>query len=152
MPIEFSVEPFSDKLVAEFMPLLVQHYNELMKDRDIPLSPDFQRYYALAQARMVHVVTARKEGELVGYAVNILQKGNHYSTASYAANDIIFIRKDLRKGMTGIHLLKFMEEDLRKLGITFIQMHVKPEPDFGPVLLKMGYRHFETIYQMRLDK
>ncbi len=150
MAIEFTVEPFSDKIVMELMPLLRDHYDELMKDRDIPLSPDFSRYYALAQARMVHIVTAREKGELVGYAVNILQKGNHYSTASYATNDIIFLRKKFRKGMTGVRLLKFMEEELKKLGITFIQMHVKPDPDFGPVLLKMGYRHFETIYQRRI--
>ncbi len=148
----FRRETFSDALMVEILPLLKEHYDELMKHKDIPLSPDIQRYYAFAQAGLLHIVTCRDdEGKMIGYAVCILMKGLHYSTVNFASNDLIFITKKHRNGIAGIRLLRFMEEDLKSLGtIDIIQMHVKREPDFSPILLHDGYEHFETIFQKRI--
>lgn len=148
--IVYAVEPFSDALLCEFLPLLQEHYRELWKHPDIPLSPDLQRYYFFANNGMLHIVTARQDGELIGYAVNIMMKGLHYSTAGFASNDLVFVSKSHRKGLVGIRLLRFMEEKLKEAGVHFIQMHVKPEPDFSPVLKKSGYELFETIYMKRV--
>lgn len=150
--MKFQREPFSDALMVEILPLLKEHYDELMKHRDIPLSPDIQRYYQFANAGLLHIVTCREDtGKLIGYAVCILMKGLHYSTVNFASNDLVFVTKEHRTGLTGTRLLRFMEEDLKTLGnIDFIQMHVKREPDFSPILLHDGYEHFETIYQKRI--
>ena len=146
----FAVEPFSDAAIMEAMPLLRAHYEELWMHKDIPLSPDFQRYYAFAQAGLLHYCTARVNGELVGYCLSVLSRGLHYSTVNFATNDILFIRKDYRKGMAGMRLLRFMEEELSKMNITFIQMHIKYDPDYSPLLGKMGYDPFEKIMMKRI--
>ena len=149
--VVYAVEPFSDALIVEILPLLRDHYNELIDDPDIPLSPDLSRYYAMAGANLIHIVTARSEGELVGYTVNLLMRGLHYSTKIFATNDLVFVRKDFRKGVVGIRLLKVMEEELKKLGVHYICMHVKPFPDFGPVLKRMGYGVWETIWKKQIN-
>ncbi len=151
MKIAYALEPFSDALLCEFLPLLKEHYAELWKHRDIPLSPDFQRYYAMSQAGMLHIVTARSEGKLIGYCVSMLMKGLHYSGAGFASVDIVYLDREYRKGLVAYRMLEFMESDLKGKGITFIQHHVKPEPDFSPLLSRMGFEDFEKIMMKRIN-
>ena len=62
-----------------------------------------------------------------------------------AANDVLFLRHDLRLGTTGIKLLKFSEQQLKLLNVNKITWHVKFAKDFRPILHRMGYADEDVI-------
>lgn len=138
-------------MIDEVGPLLEEHYKEIAHYQDIPLEPNIERYLELEHAGSVLVFTARDHvKKLIGYAVFIVNKNLHYNSSVQASQDIIFIRKENRG--TGGRLIKFCDEELRKLGVQAVYHHVKTKHNFGPLLERFGYEAVDVIYAKRLDK
>ena len=117
MAITFQAESFEQTL-PEFSYLLPQHWEELALQKDkVPLSPQFDIYFERERNNHLIFVTARDEGEIVGYFIGFIAQGLHYSTCKTCHLDIFYIRKDYRKGRMGIRLFKFVEEELKKRGV-----------------------------------
>lgn len=148
--IDFQIEPFSDRLYAEVLPLLKEHYRELRGDKGPVFSPDTQRYWWMANNGLLRIATARIGDKLVGYCVNLLSKGLHYSETVYAGNDIFYLAPSVRTGATAIRFIEFVEQDLKTIGVHVAQWHVKPHPDFSPLLRRKGYHLLETIWEKNL--
>jgi hypothetical protein len=150
--IKFGVEKLS-MLWEEVFPLLNEHYKEVSKYHDIKLDPDVTSYKMLEDAGALAVYTARKDtGELVGYAAYVVRMNMHYQSSCQAMQDVIFLAKEYRQGMTGYKLIKYADERLQELGIQVVYHHVKEKLDFGPVLKRLGYEPVERIWARRLDK
>jgi GNAT superfamily N-acetyltransferase len=130
----------------EIEPLMRQHYEEiaLYKDR-IPLAPDWGRYRHMEETQSLAVYTAREDGALIGYSVFLLSYHLHYVHTLVAANDVLFLDRDHRKGSTGIKLIKHSEQELKKLGVERIMWHVKFDHDFRAILHRLGYADEEAI-------
>jgi len=131
---------------ADAEPLLRQHYEEiaLYKER-VPLAPDWGRYEHLEATRSLPIYTARRDGRLIGYSVFLLSYHLHYVHTLVAANDILYLDPEHRKGTTGIKLIKYSEAELKKLGVDRILWHVKFDHDFRKILHRLGYRDEEAI-------
>lgn len=142
----YAREPFED-LYEELLPLVEQHYEEIAwrKDR-VPLAIDYERYSRMAGEGMLLCYTARKGSVLVGYAVFFLSHHPHYSETVFGANDIVWLRKDLRGGGHGKLLIDYCETDLKALGAQVISWHVKPQIDFGPLLSTVGYDPQDRVW------
>lgn len=69
----------------------------------------------------------------------------HYKDLIVATNDVIFLKKEYRLGITGIKLLKYSEQKIRELGAKKITWHVKYSNDFRPILHRMGYSDEDVI-------
>lgn len=142
----FKVEPLQD-ILLEMAPLLVEHWLEIGVNREqIPLSPDFSKYIALQDAGVLHCVSVRVEGKLVGYSLTFLQPHLHYSKNLFALNDIIFISKDYRKGTLGFKLIKFVEDEMKRKDVSKIVYHIKTAHNFGKILERLGYTAEEINY------
>lgn len=134
-----------DQCCEDIQPLLAQHWNEVALYRDeIPLAPDFDRYRAMEAAGGLVLLTARREGQLIGYSVFFVSQHPHYSTCRIASNDVLFLRADCR-GPLGIRLIRESERVLSDAGVQRIVWHVKPRNDWSSVLERMGYQHEEII-------
>lgn len=126
--------------------LLKDHYTELTLNKEfITLNPDWDRYFELELKNKFHCFTARNYGELVGYSAFFVDTNIHYRDLLVAANDVLFLRHDLRLGTTGIKLLKFSEQQLKLLNVNKITWHVKFAKDFRPILHRMGYADEDVI-------
>lgn len=133
-------------IAGEVQPLLDKHYDELTLNKDrVRLNPVWARYYAMEDAGVFHALTARLDGELVGYSGWIVQPHLHYADIIVAQNDVLYLRKDLRQGMTGVRFLRYAELEMRKLGAHKLTWHVKAANDFRPILHRMGYSDEDTI-------
>ena len=65
--IEFKEEGYDD-VINEILPLLEGHWQEIALNQDtIKLNPDYEQYKVLFKAGAMRMVTAREDGELVGY-------------------------------------------------------------------------------------
>lgn len=131
--------------------LLELHWNEVALNKDhIKLNPDWESYYELEQRGKLRVFTARNRGTLVGYFVVIVNSNLHYKDHLFAANDIIYLHKDYRKGFTGIKLIKFAEECLKEDGVSVLAINTKVHQPFDVVLERLNFSMVERVYSKYL--
>ncbi len=132
---------------GDIEPLLVKHWEEIARFKDMPLDPHWAGYYAAEANGVLRVFTARRDGALLGYGVFF--KGNlHYISSLIFTQDIFFVLPQNR-GLVGARLLMFCDEQLSAEGAQAVYHHVKKSHDFGPVLERMGYEAVDTIYGRR---
>ena len=131
--------------------LLELHWNEVALNKEhIKLNPDWESYYELEQVGNLRIFTARNKGTFVGYFVVIVNSNLHYKDHLFAANDIIYLHKDYRKGFTGIKLIKFAEECLREDGVSVLAINTKVHQPFDVVLERLDFNMVERVYSKYL--
>jgi hypothetical protein len=130
----------------ELSPILPTHYEELCVTKDFPLEPDLAAYDRLNTAGMLKAVTCRNDGELVGYIIFIVQPHLHYMSCITAFEDLYYVKKEYRKGRTGIKLFQFSEKVLKDAGVRRIIMHTKIHMDNSRLFEYLGYKHTDKLF------
>jgi hypothetical protein len=144
--VAFTVEDwFSVKdQMAHLWPL---HWQEVAVNRDqIKLDPDFDTYAAFANAGMLHIVVARKDGEVIGYHFSVVRPHLHYRQSLSAFTDIYFISPEYRTGRTPLRLFQFVEKTLKERGVQKMFTGTKLSLDAGPLFEHMGWTETERLY------
>jgi GNAT superfamily N-acetyltransferase len=148
--MEFALENLA-RVRREIEPLIKQHYDDIALNKDIiKLNPDWEGYARLDNINALRVYTARKDGELVGYFVVIVSKSLHYRDHLFANNDIIFLAKSARKGLTGVKLIKYAIESLAAEGITKLHINTKAHQPFDAILERLNFEEIERVYSLVL--
>ncbi len=141
-------EKLSCQLLEEMNPLLERHYEEIAEHKELmKLNPDYTKYYELERLGMLHTVTVRDEGRLIGYCITFTVKHLHYKDCLMGLNDILFIDKPERNGLLAVRLLKYVEDALREKGVQIIHYHIKVCHDHEQLFERLGYKYFEKIYR-----
>lgn len=131
---------------AEIAPLLEMHYQELTCHKEaIKLAPMWGQYEAIEKAGKLAVFTARESGDLVGYAAFFVAPHLHYADTLCATNDVLFLHPLYRRGATGIRLIRYCEDELKKAGVGKLTWHIKHSLDWSPILMRMGYASEEVM-------
>lgn len=134
------------QMKMEAVELLKEHYQELTLNKDVvKLDVDWERYEHSEKVGCLFSLGAWEDGVLVGYSVFAVSRNGHYKGLKSASNDVLFLRKDKRKGITGIKLIKESEKRLRDMGVKKIVWHVKFGTVLGDILNRMGYVNEEYI-------
>jgi GNAT superfamily N-acetyltransferase len=134
---------------AEARPLWDLHWQEIALDQDvIPLVPDHAAYTALDQADVLHVVTARAEGQLVGYVVGILKPHLHYATTLHYHMDVLWLHPQWRQGLAGYRLLQAVERTVQQRvgGMVKILLGTKQHYDLSTLYARLGYTEIERTW------
>lgn len=148
--MEFALENLA-RVRREIEPLIKQHYDDIALNKDIiKLNPDWEGYARLDNINALRVYTARKDDELVGYFVVIVSKSLHYRDHLFANNDIIFLAKSARKGLTGVKLIKYAIESLAAEGITKLHVNTKAHQPFDAILERLNFEEIERVYSLVL--
>lgn len=135
-----------EKVLPEIKQLLLEHYEELTLNKNkIKLKPVWDRYFDMEQSGKFFALIARIDNQVVGYSGFILDKHLHYEDILVATNDVLFLKKEYRLGMTGIKLLKFSEQYMKNQGANKITWHIKYSNDFRNILYRMGYANEDII-------
>lgn len=144
--ITYAVEAWS-AVQEEMAPLWVKHWEEVALNRDkMPLVPDFANYDTMEQLGMLHIVVARKEGQIVGYHFTIVRPHLHYSTTLCGQTDIYYIAPEHRTGRTPLRLFQFVEKTLKARGVKKLFTGTKLSLNAGPLFEFMGWHPTETLY------
>jgi len=130
----------------ELVPLLPIHYEELCVTKDFSLEPDLASYERLRVAGMLRAITCRSDGELIGYIIFIVQPHLHYMSCITAFEDLYYVKKEYRKGRTGIKLFQFSEKVLKDAGVRRIIMHTKIHMDNSRLFEYLGYKHTDKLF------
>jgi hypothetical protein len=144
--LTYQVEPWSMAL-PEMMGLWPAHWVEVAADKDkIALDPDLDRYAEMERKGVLHVITARKGGELVGYNVWIVGTLLHHRTILTGMSDMYWLRPDCRKGFEGIRFIKEGERYVKSLGVKKLFGTFQPCLDLGRIFERLGWHQAERVY------
>lgn len=123
------------------------HWKESENNQDeIPLDVDYEKYAALSKMNMLHLVTARDDGVVVGYIWFLVHSHLHHKTCLSALSDTIYLHPEYRKGFAGINLIKCALKGLKARDVRLVCMSVKLHSDFGHVLEHLGFAPVERLY------
>ena len=148
--ITYQVEEYAD-CIEEIVPHLQAHYDELSVTKNgYPLDPNWELYSKLGREGTLKVVTCRKDEELIGYIFFLLHYNLHYRTMLVAMEDLYYLKKEERKGRTGIRLFKYAEEYLKSLGVNRVILGTKVHQDNSRLFEYLGYTFFEKLHSKML--
>jgi ribosomal protein S18 acetylase RimI-like enzyme len=142
--IEYARETV-EQVRVEIAPLLAAHCAEIGQ-RDLTHQPDWEAYRKTEAEGKLFILTARKDGELIGYNVMLLINHPHYAGDRVAQNDVIYVKPEHRRGRIGLGLVRYFEAAMRATGFDKIYYHAKPSNDFGSLLVRLGYEAVEIIH------
>jgi hypothetical protein len=135
----------------ELNPLLKLHWKEIARNTDkIKLNVDWSAYKTVEDAGMLHTVTARADGVLIGYIVSMVAPNFHYCDWIMAHCDVLFMHPDYRGGSAFIKMLKFTEAALKKKDVVNFYVHMKLSHDFGSLLERYDYVAIERTFEKQL--
>jgi GNAT superfamily N-acetyltransferase len=146
MAIAYRVETI-DEVLDDMRPLWDLHWDEIALDKEkVPLNPDVATFRTLEEAGLLLIITARDDGRLVGYHVSIVRPHLHYKHSLTAYADMYFLHPDYRGGMAGVKLFKYLEQELRELGVDRIYQGTKMHKDVGRLFERLGYKETERLF------
>lgn len=128
--------------------LFPAHYAELALDQEsVKLSPNIEMYEEADKKGLMHLVTARNDGHLVGYFVAAVLPHLHYREAGpMSQTDAYFVDPGYRVGGCGAKLLMFAEESLREKGVKKIYISTKLHSNHSELFEKLGYKATDVVF------
>lgn len=144
--ISYQVEKFKD-IYDELKELYPFHYKEVGVNQEyIPLDPDVDAYQSLENLGMLHIITIRDSGKLVGYHKAIVMNHLHFKSTKTAYTDLYYLLPEYRKGFTGVKLFKMWEECMRELGVKKLYSMTKLKKNNSPIFDRLNFERVEHIY------
>lgn len=141
-------ERFS-RIFREIAPLTRVNWDEsgMLTDR-LDFDPDWDRYLEFERAGILHILTARKSGKLIGYVVALLHPHIEHASVPCATIKTVWLAKEERSGTLGIRLLKQAFRGLENSGARIFMVADKGHKNgaLGRILRGMGFAKDETIY------
>lgn len=114
----------------------------------MPLVPDWAEYVRREAAGILFLVTARLDGELVGYITIQVAPGFHYATTTTATTDIVYIVPEYRNRGYALPLFKRAQKELKLRGVKIWISCFKEKKSLGmPEFLKaFGFTEADIYY------
>ena len=127
-----------------------KHWAETEGYQIYPFNPDKDRYISYNESGFYRQYTARTEnGEIAGHAGIYITVSMH-TQISIAQEDTWYLLPEHRKGRNALNLLKFVENDLRQMGVMELMMSAKLSNKSGRIMELSGYEHIGNQYLKRL--
>ena len=143
----YAIEEYA-QIITDIEPLLIRHHAELAAYSDIPLDPDYNFYERANKMGFLRIYSARKDGELIGYALfTIVRRHPHYAI-SFAVSDIVLVLPEHRTFKVGTGLFDLIEADLVGFVVSISTKNAHPELQM--LALARGYEPISTDYCKRL--
>lgn len=145
-------EKFID-IEGELPALFARHYDEMPFDKSADLDMDYSRYEKLEDLNVLHCLTARIEGEIVGYFFNMVVPHLHHKGVIMSASDIVFVLPENRNGTgAGLKLIKRGIEEMKALGVKKINMAARVGTQLNKLLPLLGFEHIENNYLLTIGE
>lgn len=110
------------------------------------LDMDLARYVEMEAGGRILVLTARKAGELIGYYVWLLGTPLHHRSMLCAHTDMYWLKRDCRRGFTGVRMFRESERYLKAMGVKKLFSTTRPVLDIGRIFDRLRWEKAETVY------
>jgi GNAT superfamily N-acetyltransferase len=145
--IKFQVEPWA-RVLPELKPLFSELWEDVAVDKDrFRAECDEEKYATLDRVGLLHVVTARKDDQVIGYFVVLVQPNPHYKDAGLMAfTDMYYLAPAHRKGLLGLQLFSFMERSLKRRGVVKFYTSHKLHRSRASMFALLGFKPTDIVY------
>ena len=148
----FQIEPWSEfwRDGQEIFPI---HFEELAVHKEsVPLGMDDALYRQLESMGRLLIVTARKQGRLIGYYMAIIVPNHPHNkdAGPQSTTDFFYMLRAHRKGGAGAKLLMTAEAALKARGVKKASISVKLHQDHSKVLKALGWTPTDLVLQKLL--
>lgn len=134
----FHVERLRD-IVDEIHPLHVEHWLETEGYRHgLLCNPDYEAMLADERDGRLIQFTVRKDGELVGNCRMYVGKSRHTQLPT-STEDTLFLTEKARGGFTAMQFVRYIEANLRSLGVREISIDSKVSNKAHVLMKRLGY-------------
>lgn len=148
MTITYQVEKFT-AIQPEIEPHVDAHWNEFASDKDaFGMDVDWALYESLCRGEKLHVITARRDGVLIGYFGVILTTHPHRRTVLSANSTFLYAAPGPIRGLIIRGLVTESIKYFNNLGVQLYNYRSKNTHNIGKILEKMGFKAIETVYSM----
>src|ERR1700744_155665 len=136
-------EPFL-QIIDELPPLFLQYGEEHAK---APIAPDWKHLMTMAASGILKVMTARYNGQLVGFAFSIVGPTIMHAKTIHGITNAVWLTPAYRLGMYGYKLLKANRDMLIAKGChrLFLSFQMSYERQ-GALYKRLGYKPEEVSY------
>ena len=150
MALSFKKEKFVN-IMPELPELFYAQYMELESDIDaVPVDVDWMGYAQAEKSGKLHILAVRDESKLVGYFFCYVAYGNHSKSTLKAASDLLYLRTEYRKGITGLKLIDEAKKMVRDMGVKKLYIIQKSKASLAPILKRKGGVLEEETYSFLL--
>lgn len=128
--------------------LWAAHYGELAQP-SMPFGPDVPYFRFLDANGMLHLLTARHAGTMIGYCLLAVKRHPHYS-ALCAFEDSYYINKAYRGNALGSKMVEEANKGLKARGVKrvyFMDSGLKP---LGMMFASLGFTPSHSCYSKEL--
>ena len=130
------------------------HYVELALHKDaMPMGLDSAVYLDMERRGCLLVLTARRDGTLVGYyvAIVIAHHPHNKDGGKVSTCDMFYLLPTSRRGGAGARLLMFAEKELKRCGVVKASMSTKKHFENGELLDALGWEVTDVVRQKVLS-
>ncbi len=153
--VHFAVESFAG-VWPEAEPLTRPHWTEIAKNkRLLTLNPDLEKYERLDAGGHLLLVTARADGDLVGYFLWVIIAHPHYRHVLAAEEDLHFLSPEYRSGGRygrdrgyGFELLKAARDAALARGARLLAMREKVGHEHPALMEALGFVPTDVVYTL----
>lgn len=143
--VVYAEERFIDAL-PDLMALWRAHWLETeMHRHGEGFNPQIDRYQTYNEIGFYRLYTARIDGRMIGN-LGMYVTESMYSGKKIATEDTLFVVPEFRKGRNALGLCRFVEEEMKRLGVREISMTMKLTNGAGRLLEYLGFRHIANQY------
>lgn len=133
--------------MPELPDLFYEHWKATERDPDImKLDIDWLRYTQMELAGVLHIMTARADGKLIGYYFAIVSPRIHCKGVLTAFSDMFWLTPAWRKGWTGVKLFTHAGKMLKSLGVCKSYIVTKEHLPLTIIMHRLKYFIAERIY------
>lgn len=140
-------------LEREAQEMFKVHYDALaLHKQEMPLGIDSAAYLDMERRGYLLVVTARRDGVLVGYHIWIVLDHHIHNKAGgkVATSDMFFVLPEHRRGGAGAKLLMASKVELKKIGVKKASLSTKIHFENSELLDALGWEPTDIVRQMIL--
>jgi GNAT superfamily N-acetyltransferase len=136
--------------LSDLKEIIKYHYEELSVSKEFPLDPDWDVYKVLADGKKLKFITCKEDEKLIGYIIFFVNPHIHYKTCLTAYEDIYFLKKEYRKGRTGLKMFQFAEKLLKEQGVQRIIYNTKVHSDNSSLFEYLGFKFIDKVFSKML--
>lgn len=136
------------EVIPQMRPLLELNWAET--GFDFPFDPDVEMYGRLFSLGLLFAVSARVDGEIVGYCTVCVTPHAHNPAVLVASNDALFVHPDHRSGTVGARLIRFAEDCALERGASRFLWHCRAGTPLAATLERHGYTPADIVVMKEL--
>lgn len=144
-------EELTPDLIEEIEPLAVANWTETGFTADAPLDINWAGYLTAQEVGILSLITARKNGDLIGYGAYIIQSHMHCASIMQAVQTVLFVAPEYRRGAVGYRMIAESDKILAARGATIIMRQVSDKVDYSKLLYRLSYGETERTFLRRMN-